>query len=201
VERENAIKAWHLLQKEGFAPSLQKSSLHTKILCDIGKHLPCLFKNGYAIEIHHKLYDKNHINEKNPFNPVEEANEITIGGYKAWILSEKHQLAHLTDHFKKHAIGGEMPLRLYADIALLDKTIKIEIPDDFILNPQQINKTKYLKAGYKTAVNSVPLKYRLRFVTGDIFPSIEWMKKRYNCNSIKAGLHYPLRVGKVLWLI
>ncbi|MCX6262243.1 MAG: nucleotidyltransferase family protein, partial [Bacteroidia bacterium] len=201
VKREDALKAWFLLQKEGFAHGLIKSSLHKRILCDIGKHLPCLYKDGYAIEIHHKLYDINLIDEKNLYDPVEEAVEILIGGNKAWTLSEKHQLAHLTDHFKKHATGGEIPLRIYADIVLLDKNIKIEIPDDFILNPQQNYKVKYLKAGYKAGVNSIHKKYRLRYVFGDIFPSVKWMKNRYKCGTFKAILHYPPRVGKVLWVI
>jgi hypothetical protein len=175
--------------------------LHKRIICDIGKHLPCLYKDGYAVEIHHKLYDENSTDEKNVFDPISEAIEIQIGDAKAWILPKEIQIKHLIDHFKKHAVGGEMPLRLYADIALLNKTIKTEIPDDFILNPQQNYKAKYLRAVYKKAVNSIPLKHRFRYLCGDIFPSVKWIKKRYNCNAIKAVLHYPLRVGKLLWLI
>ena len=201
VKREDSLKAWSLLQQEGFTYELLKSPLHRKILCDIGKHLPCLYKNGYAIEIHHKLYDNNLIDEKNLSDPVDEAVETLIGGKKAWILSEKHLLAHLADHFKKHAKGGEMPLRLYTDIALLDGTAGIDIPDNFILNPMQYNKAQYLRSSYKITVKSIPFRYKWRFIVGDIFPALKWMKNRYKCSAFKAVLHYPPRVGKVLWLI
>lgn len=40
------------------------------------------------------------------------------------------------------------------------------------------------------------------FVLGDLFPTLEFMKKRYNCrSSLKALLYYPLRFGKLLYLI
>jgi hypothetical protein len=201
IKREDALKAWYLLQQEGFTSGLIKSSLHKRILFDIGKHLPCLYKDEYAIEIHHKLYDTNQTIEKKLNDLIEDAVNIRVGDTKALALCKKQQTVHLIDHFKKHATGGEMPLRLYADIALLDKTVKIEIPDDFILNPQQNYKVKYLRAGYKAGINSIPLKYRWRYIIGDIFPDLKWMKKRYNCSTIKAALHYPLRVGKLLWLI
>lgn len=201
VKREDALKGWELLQQKGFSPELIKSSLHKKILCEIGKHLPCLYKDGYAIEIHHKQYEEMQGDEKNVFDPINEAVEIQISDTRAWILPKQIQLKHLIDHFKKHAEGGEMPLRLYADIVLLDKIADIEIPDDFILNPQQNYKAKYLRAVYKTAVNSISKKDRFRYLCGDIFPSVKWMKKRYKCNTLLAILRYPFRVGKLLWLI
>lgn len=197
VKPDNALKAWYLLQNEGFKHELIKSPLHKRILCNIGKHLPCLYKDGYAIEIHHKLYNEN-LSDDN--NPIDDAVETLIGDTKALVLSKKQQLIHLIDHFKKHATGGEMPLRLYTDIVMLDKTVKIEIPDDFILNPQQNYKVKYLKAGYKEGVNSIPLKYRLRYVIGDIFPSVKWMKQRHRCGWLKALFYYPQRLGKLVWL-
>jgi hypothetical protein len=201
VKREDSIKAWNLLQEKGFAHELIKSSLHKRILYDIGKHLPCLYKNGYAIELHNKLYD-NYLSDENSFyDPIDNAVGITIEGTKAWILPKDIQIKHLIDHFKKHALGGEMPLRLYVDIAMLDKTTKIEIPDDFIRDPQQNYKVKYLKTAYKDGVNSIPLKYRWKYIIGDIFPDLKWMKKRYNCHTLKAVLHYPIRIGKLLWLI
>jgi|WetSurSiteA1Bulk_404760.scaffolds.fasta_scaffold00717_6 hypothetical protein len=201
VKREDSFKAWYLLQKKGFISGLIKSPLFKKIIGDIGEHLPPLYNDGYVIEIHHRLYDPEHKGGNNFYNPFDDAIEVIVDGEKAWILPKVIQIKHLVDHFVKHSLGGDQQLRLYADIKLLDKTIKPEISDDFILNPQQINKVKYLKAGYKSGVNSIPVKYRLRFVFGDIFPSMKWMKKRYNCNTFKAVLHYPLRVGKLLWLI
>jgi len=200
VKREDSLKAWYLLQQKGFFPALCKSPLHKKIMADIGKHLPCLYKNGYAVEIHHKLYEPL-IEDKKCFDtPVDDAVEILISGTKAWVLSEKHQLRHLINHFEKHTLGGDQQLRLYADIMLLDKSVKIEIADNFLLNPQQNNKFKYRKSAYKAGFYSIPVKHRLRFLLGDIFPSVKWMKKRYNCNGRKAFLYYPVRMGKLGWL-
>jgi len=43
---------------------------------------------------------------------------------------------------------------------------------------------------------------KLLFVAGDLFPTIEFMKRRYGCNSrFKAALHYPLRWGKLWYLV
>src|ERR1035437_7680374 len=47
VKRDEAIKAWELLQKNGYLPGISKSAIHRKIMLNIGKHLPSLFKNGY----------------------------------------------------------------------------------------------------------------------------------------------------------
>ena len=201
VKREDSLKARYLLQQEGFTHELIKSPLHKKIVLDIGKHLPCLYKNGYAIEIHHKLYSTKLTDKKRFNSPIDDAVEICIGNTKAWVLPKEIQLMHLIDHFERHAMEGICQLRLYADILLIDKTSLISIPDSFISNPQQENKPEYYKAACKTAIGSIPAKYRLRYILGDIFPSIKWMKKRYKCNNVKALIHYPIRTGKLLWLI
>ncbi len=201
VKREDSLKAWYLLQQEGFTHELFKSPLHKRILCDIGKHLPCLYKNGYAIEIHHKLYDPRVTDRKSYYDPVDDAVEILIGDTKARVLPKKIQLMHLIDHFEKHALEGDQQLRLYADIVMLDKTSTIDIPDLFILNPLQNTKPEYRKAAYKANISFIPAKHKLRFIMGDIFPSVKWMKKRYKCNAINTLLYYPHRIGKLLWLV
>jgi hypothetical protein len=201
IKREDALKAWYLLQDNGFSPELIKSPLHKKIMMDIGKHLPCLYKNGYAVEIHHKLVNKNIDAEMLYENPVDDAVEIKIGDTKAWILSRLTQLSYLRNHFEKHALEGSVQLRQYADIILLDTVNKITMPDSFILKPQQENNPGYIKAAYKISVKSIKPENRLRYVLGDIFPSVEWMRKRYKCNTLKALLHYPPRIGKAFWLI
>jgi hypothetical protein len=201
IKREDSLKAWCLLQEKGFTRGLIKSAKFNRIIINIGEHLPPLYKNGYAIEIHHRIYDPGHANGKYFYNPIDETEETFIGDTKAWVLNKKAQLEHLINHFERHSLGGDQQLRLYADIVLLDKTAKIEIFDDFILNPQQNSKVKYIKASYKAGLNSIPVKYRFRFIIGDIFPSVTWMKNRYECNTLKAILHYPPRIGKLLWLM
>jgi hypothetical protein len=201
VKREDMLKAWNLLKENGFSQGLIKSPLHEKIILDSGKHLPCLYKDGYAVEIHHKLFSNNPSELADFGDPVETSVEILIGDTKARILSKKIQLLHLTDHFEKHAKGGSVQFRQLADIILLDSNNKTAIPDCFILNPQQELKIKFLKASYKIAIKSVPAKIRFLYIIGDIFPTIEWMKKRHGCSSVKAVFYYPQRIGKLLWLI
>jgi hypothetical protein len=43
---------------------------------------------------------------------------------------------------------------------------------------------------------------KLIFITGDIFPSLAFMKNRYGCRTaLSALLRYPHRLGKILWVI
>lgn len=43
---------------------------------------------------------------------------------------------------------------------------------------------------------------RLIFIAGDLFPSLEFMKRRYGCRTaVKTLLFYPHRLGKLLWIL
>lgn len=43
---------------------------------------------------------------------------------------------------------------------------------------------------------------KLIFILGDIFPSVGFMKRRYNCRSkVAAFLFYPHRLGKIPWIL
>jgi hypothetical protein len=143
VKRDDALKAWYLLQQNGFYHEPLKSPLFKKIMFDFGDHLPCLYKTGYAVEIHDNLFHNKTDEEKIPNDAINNAVEILIGDIKAWVLPERLQLPYLLDHFKKHASGGNIQLRLYADIMLLNNTIRMEIPDSFIIQPQQEGKQGY----------------------------------------------------------
>jgi hypothetical protein len=45
------------------------------------------------------------------------------------------------------------------------------------------------------------MKRKLIFITGDLFPSVEFMKNRYGCQSaLSAFLYYPHRLGKLIWI-
>jgi hypothetical protein len=201
LNREDAIKAWYLLQQKGFTIDPVKSMLFRKIMFDIGLHLPALYKNEYAVEIHDKLF-YNSVPEGNNINdPFKDAIEILIGDTKALIPSKELHLMFLVSHFEKHIRSGSCQLRLLTDIILLDETSTLRVPESFISNPIQENNLEYRKAAYKSTIRSIPPKYRLRFITGDMFPSIKWMRNRYKCSWLRAIFYYPLRAGKVLWLI
>jgi hypothetical protein len=90
---------------------------------------------------------------------------------------------------------------LYLDILLLDKNCNITFPEQFISAPNQKNKIQYRKATYKAWVASVNTKHKLKFIVGDVFPSVKWMKKKYKCNGMKVWIYYVRRMAKLLWLI
>jgi hypothetical protein len=196
----DAVRAWHLLQQEGFTSCPVKSPLFSKIIFQIGLHLPALFKEGYAIEIHDRLYETTVTENNLIYDPFKDAVKIFIDGTEALIPSKEVHLKFLINHFEKHALSGNCQLRMFTDITLIDETGIITFPDKYISNPFQENRLEYIKASYNATIKSVPAKYRLRFITGDIFPSLNWMKKRYKCGGLKAMLYYPLRIGKILWL-
>jgi hypothetical protein len=201
VEREHALKAWNLLQHEGFSINLIKSPLYKRILLHIGKHLPSLYKDGYSVEIHHKLFDTKSEEKKRENEYFKDSVEVTIGETKALMLSREIQLKYLISHYEKHALEGSCQLRLYADIILLDTNSPVSLPDHFISEANQENKPKYMKAAYKLNIKSIVQKYRFRYIIGDLFPSVEWMKRRYGCSGFKAVFYYPQRIGKLLWLL
>jgi hypothetical protein len=55
---------------------------------------------------------------------------------------------------------------------------------------------------YRQIIKDIPgFHRRLLFVLGDILPSVAFMKKRYETRStLRAIMHYPHRLGKILWL-
>ncbi len=56
---------------------------------------------------------------------------------------------------------------------------------------------------YQYHLSEIPGFHRkLLFVAGDLFPTLEFMKSRYGCDSkMKALLYYPLRLGKLWYLV
>jgi hypothetical protein len=55
---------------------------------------------------------------------------------------------------------------------------------------------------YRSTIKEIPgLHRKFLFVLGDIFPTLAFMKKRYNCKSnLEALFYYPHRLGKIVWL-
>ena len=201
IKREESAEAWYFLQKEGFTIKTPKSPLHLKIMRDISNHLPALFKEGYSVEIHTRLFDYKTTKASGDPYLFGNSSEISIDNENALILNEDIHLKYLTYHFERHALSGESQLRTYADILMLSKGKTAEFPEQFIMDPDQKAGHKFRKAAYKGKVNFVPPKYRIFFVLGDLFPSPAWMKERYKCGGIKAVFYYPHRLGKLWWLV
>jgi hypothetical protein len=201
IKYEEAGEAWSQLQKNGFTHDTPKSPLHLKIMRDISYHLPVLKKDGYSIEIHTNLFDYKTNREMGYYDLFEKSAEIKVDNKKAFVLPEEIHLKYLISHFVRHNRSGDSQIRLYGDILMLSPGIRVEFPEQFILNPDQKGKTEFRKATYKAKLNFMHPRYRLLFVLGDLFPSIKWMKMRYGCGVIKAVIYYPHRVGKLLWLV
>jgi hypothetical protein len=201
INPENSIKAWHLLQENGFRQEPFKSPLFKKMIFNFGNHLPALYKDGYALEIHDNLFENETSDDMKSADLFSATKEINIYETRAFILSKEMQLKHLTDHFNKHLMSGDCQLRLYTDIILLDKESSIQFPDNFIDDPIQSNKSEFRKKGYKATIRAVAPQYRLRFIIGDTFPTLKWMMKRYKCGKVSAIVRYPARIGKWWWLV
>jgi hypothetical protein len=197
VDKGSAEEAAKILAENGFKAEPLKSRLFIKIQTHIGKHYPTFKKDGFMIDMHTRLLGKSFSNE----DITSFTDRIVIDGLNAYVLKKEIHLSYLIDHFKLHAVSGDCQLRLYRDILLLDPSSDIKFPVEFVEEPKQSHKLKYRKAQYKSAIKMIPAQYRLRYLVGDIFPSIEWMKKRYVCNIAGAVLRYPLRLLKLVRLI
>ncbi len=136
------------------------------------------------------------------------------------VLIEKHREEILNYDLLTYAAQAGMSDILAWRLEPLRDLWGISFPDwinDFIdkwYNPDSINKfIFFLKSpkgnppvdnavSYRQVIRDIPGVHRkLLFLLGDIFPSLSFMKKRYNCpGSLKALIYYPHRFGKILWL-
>jgi hypothetical protein len=177
-----------------------KSALHRKIITDIGKHLPTLVREGYAVEIHTKLFNEPAKNS-NLSEAIEKASEIEIDGTSAYILSDDIHLQYLAEHNLDHISATGPELRLFLDISLLKHDNYYSINEDILADPGKFRIPGYRKKIYSQQFHGLSGRSRLRFLAGDLFPSLRWMKERHECGSMKALVYYPRRMGKLLWLL
>lgn len=249
---EDCLKARNVLMKNGFVSLPLKSALYKSMLLDIGKHLPTLSKNGFSLELHHKLFGagKNELTKK----LYDASMETVLNSQKTYLPGPQLFFLYLVRHLYLHEMNNESQLRLYADLVVLlenhrDEIINydlltfagdagmgeilawrleplrdlwgISFPDwlnDYInkwYNPDSINKFIYfLKSPKDNPIQDKARRYRnnfkeiaglhrkILFLLGDLFPTLKFMKKRYNCSSsLKVLLYYPLRFGKLWYLI
>ncbi|MCE5348315.1 MAG: nucleotidyltransferase family protein [Bacteroidales bacterium] len=200
VKKNNVMKAWFLLQEHGFVPDMTKSPLYFKIITEIGNHIPALRKENYSVEIHHRLFYEPERNESLD-EAIDNAVMIEIEGEHAFVLKDDIHLDFLKKHLQHHLISGNAELKLFNDIELISPGSAPPFPAGFLLNPNSSENPIQKKRSYRTHFYSLPWNIRFRFLIGDIFPSLKWMKKRYKCNGIKVFLYYPERIGKLIWLI
>jgi hypothetical protein len=200
IKKEEALRAWTILQSHGFIPEIIKSPLHRKIISETGKHLPTLRKEGYAVEIHIRLFH-DPVKDARLDEAIDKALKIEIDGSGAFILENEIHLEYLKYHNRYHLSAGRSQLRLILDMNLLYTGSIHPLPEGFILNPHWKQKVRQNKNSYISHYFSLPPDVRLRYLIGDIFPSLRWMKQRHHCGSVKALLYYPQRLGKLVWLM
>jgi hypothetical protein len=199
VCKKDAYKAWEILKKNGYRSPMIKSSFHKGILTEIGNHLPELVKDNYVVEVHHTL-----LKDRRSFletEAIDNSKEIYIDGVKAYVLQEEVHVSFLKEHLMKHLELGQYQFRLSNDIRLLSNDEFPEITTELICAPARFLNKSYKKLRYKSIIKTLSKKNRLRYIIGDTFPSLSWMKERYNCNSFLVFSFYLVRLGKLFWLI
>lgn len=201
IKKDEAMRAWTILHQNGFEPFEVKSRLHREIMFETGQHLPALIRDGYAVEIHTGQNLDLSDTGKTENDLFDHADEIRIGNEKAFKLKDDIHVRFLKDHLIRHAGAGECQLRSYADIMILEPGNEVTFPESFFMKPDQKNKATFRRKHYRTTVKSVTKGYRFRFIMGDIFPSLSWMRKRYRCGTLAALMRYPQRLGKLVWLV
>jgi hypothetical protein len=199
VKKGDVMKAWHVLQSHGFISDMIKSPLHRKIITEVGKHMPTLRKEGFPVEIHHRLFDEAEKNE-NLDKVIDNAVAIEIEGTRAFVLSDYIHLEFLKKHNEDHMSIEGSQLRLWLDMELVKPGSAPPLTAEFLSAPHSAGTPKQLKEYYRFHYYTLPRNVRFRYLAGDIFPSLKWMKQRHGCGTLKALLFYPRRVGKVLWL-
>ena len=137
------------------------------------------------------------------------------------VLLEKHYDDILNSGLLKYVSGPEMSGMLASHLETLRDFWGISFPevinefleewatDDsitkfiFFLGSPKNNPPLDRSGLYRKVIRDIPGFHRkVLYVLGDLFPSLRFMKKRYNCNNnLRVLLYYPHRVGKVLWLL
>jgi hypothetical protein len=117
ISREDCLRARNILEKNGFISSPVKSPLHNLIIFNTGKHLPAMYRNGAAVEIHYELFGA----DKTGLTSVLSAGaaEIKIKDQTAYIPDLQLFFLYLIRHLWIHEINNESQLRLYTDLAVL----------------------------------------------------------------------------------
>lgn len=200
VKKEDVIISWQLLQEHGFISDMIKSPLHRKIITETGKHMPTLRKDGFPVEIHHRLFYEP-VKNSQLSKAIDEAIPVEVDGKQAFVLSDDIQLEFLRNHLQDHLLSGDFQLRLWLDMELISPGSGPSFDRKLIADPHLSAKKKLKRTYYRTHFLTLPRETRLRYLAGDIFPSLKWMKKRYNCSTLKALLFYPGRIGKILWIL
>ena len=125
MKSEDCIRARDILISNGFTSLPLKSPLHERIMMHIGKHLPSLIKNGFSIEIHHRLFGSGEQGLAGML--YEECSENSINNEIVFIPEAQILFLYLIRHLYMHEQNNESQLRLYTDLVVLIGKYRDEI--------------------------------------------------------------------------
>jgi hypothetical protein len=129
VRQDQAALLRRILLNNGYESAPLVSYFHEKILPAYGKHLPEMYKNDVAVEIHFKLFDQkgNSLTEEF-FNKALTDNDSNVCFPDLQLL-----FLYLVKHLDKHEKKGSSQLRLYTDLVLLHSLFSDKILNEKLL--------------------------------------------------------------------
>jgi hypothetical protein len=131
VKPEQAINLRELLLNNGFDSTPLISTLYKKNMFSDGKHLPEMYKDGVAVEIHFKLFrETGYLLTEELLDKAQ-----SIPGEEDQIYPEPQMhFLYLVKHLDNHENEGSSQLRLYADLVVL-----LDLHYDKIINEKLFN--------------------------------------------------------------
>jgi len=135
-----------------------------------------------------------------------------------FLLIEKYRDEIFTDSLESNVAGAGILCEVRVVLTTLEQAYSLEIPAIFhaVTDPEKERVNGFMeklrqpgsiipqspRSKYFELIGSLPgLRRKLIFITGDIFPSVDFMKRRYSCQSAAGALlRYPHRLGKVIWI-
>jgi len=135
------------------------------------------------------------------------------------LLIKKHEGKIFDGNLLSDAGQAGMPDGLRTVLTILNKFYGIDIPPEYkaregteqekvaafrdkLFDPGQAKPQSRKELFLENLKSLRGIRRKLIFITGDLFPSIEFMKNRYGCSTaLSALLYYPHRFGKILWVI
>jgi len=123
--------------------------------------------------------------------------------------------SYLPDAAKEAGIPGEVRVVL----TVMEQVWGVEIPPelralpgdeqmkagrfmDELMHPDMLMPESQRDMFSRNMQSLAGFKKKLIFITGDIFPSLHFMRHRYGCRTnLTAMLYYPHRLGKLVWVL
>jgi len=145
VRQDQAALLRRILLKNGYESAPLVSKFHEKIMPVYGKHLPEMYKNGIAVEIHFNLFDQsgNYFTEKF----FDKAHWLTDDDTNLMYPDPQMFFLYLLKHLDRHEKEGDSQLRLYVDLVLLLTTHYNEVINENLFNDADSVNLRNILAG------------------------------------------------------